>query len=202
MPGNPKASVFIGNLDEKVDERALYEIMVQAGPLVDLHMPRDKETKRHKGYAFAEFTTEESALYAVSLFSGLVFLHKKLLRFSISGQDKVVQTPPQEVRDSKLLDRSCVDSSSHHSQRPPMPFQSPPVGYYSSPVGGLKVSSEGSVRYPSPTAQSSHSGVGQRLDFSPLAHTQSYNARLVTLGQAGLQSHLHNWDRSFANRFY
>lgn len=73
----------LGNLDEKVDERVLYEIMVQAGPLVDLHMPRDKETKRHKGYAFAEFTTEKSALYAVNLFSGLVFLHKKLLRFSV-----------------------------------------------------------------------------------------------------------------------
>lgn len=66
-----------------MDERVLYEIMVQAGPLVDVYLPRDKETKRHKGYGFAEYTSEISAQYAVNLFSGLVYLQKKLLRFSV-----------------------------------------------------------------------------------------------------------------------
>ena len=75
----------LGNLDDKVDERVLYEIMVQAGPLIDVYLPRDKETKRHKGYGFAEYTSEISAQYAVSLFSGLVFLQKKLLRFSVGA---------------------------------------------------------------------------------------------------------------------
>ena len=76
----------LGNLDDKVDERVLYEIMVQAGPLIDVYLPRDKETKRHKGYGFAEYTSEISAQYAVSLFSGLVFLQKKLLRFSVGAK--------------------------------------------------------------------------------------------------------------------
>uniref|UniRef100_A0A0D9WGS6 RRM domain-containing protein n=1 Tax=Leersia perrieri TaxID=77586 RepID=A0A0D9WGS6_9ORYZ len=76
MSRNPGCTVFIGNLDEKV------------GRVVDLHIPRDKETSRSKGYAFAEYETEEIAQYAVKLFSGLVRLHNRTLRFAISGQDK------------------------------------------------------------------------------------------------------------------
>ncbi|KAL5230007.1 hypothetical protein ABZP36_028783 [Zizania latifolia] len=78
----------VGNLDEKVPERVLYEILIQVGRVVDLHIPRDKETSRPKGYAFAEYETEEIAQYAVRLFSGLVRLHNRTLRFAISGQDK------------------------------------------------------------------------------------------------------------------
>ncbi|KAK8457743.1 hypothetical protein SEVIR_3G239400v4 [Setaria viridis] len=89
MARNPGCTVFIGNLDDRVPERVLYEILIQVGRVVDLHIPRDKETSRPKGYAFAEYETEEIAQYAVKLFSGLVRLHNKTLRFAISGQDKV-----------------------------------------------------------------------------------------------------------------
>lgn len=78
-------------MDEKVTERVLYEILIQAGYIVDLHIPRDKESKNHKGFAFAEYETEEVANYAVRLFSGLVRLHNKQLRFAMSGQDKPSQ---------------------------------------------------------------------------------------------------------------
>ncbi|RZS10201.1 hypothetical protein BHM03_00041384, partial [Ensete ventricosum] len=36
------------------------------GRVVDLYIPRDKETNRHKGYAFAEYESEEIADYAIS----------------------------------------------------------------------------------------------------------------------------------------
>lgn len=88
MPGHSEATVYIGNLDDRVDERLLYEIMVQAGPLVEVYIPRDKETSRHKGYAFAEFTSEKSAQYALSLFSGLLSLYKRPVRLAISGSDR------------------------------------------------------------------------------------------------------------------
>lgn len=64
-------------------ERVLYEILIQAGYLIDLHLPRDKDSKNHKGYAFAEYETEEVANYAVKLFTGLVRLHNKTLRFAV-----------------------------------------------------------------------------------------------------------------------
>ena len=76
--------IFIsGNLDEKVTERVLYELLIQVGRVVDLYIPMDKETNRHKGYAFAEYESEEIANYAVKLFSGLVCLRNKPLRFSV-----------------------------------------------------------------------------------------------------------------------
>jgi len=57
--------------------------MVQAGPLVDVYFPRDKDSKRHKGYGFAEYETEESAQYALRLFSGLVYLCNRSVRFAV-----------------------------------------------------------------------------------------------------------------------
>uniref|UniRef100_M8CDX4 Splicing factor 3B subunit 4 n=1 Tax=Aegilops tauschii TaxID=37682 RepID=M8CDX4_AEGTA len=88
MARNPASSVYVGNLDEKVPERVLYEILIQAGHVVDLHIPCDKETGRPKGFAFAEYETDAIAQYAVRLFSGLVRLNGKTLKFALSGQDK------------------------------------------------------------------------------------------------------------------
>ncbi|XP_031741451.1 RNA-binding protein 7 isoform X1 [Cucumis sativus] len=81
-------TIYIGNLDEKVSDRVLYDILIQAGRVVDLHIPRDKESGKPKGFAFAEYESEEIANYAVKLFSGLVNLHKRTLKFAVSGQDK------------------------------------------------------------------------------------------------------------------
>ncbi|XP_077249702.1 uncharacterized protein LOC143889401 [Tasmannia lanceolata] len=91
MPGNPGCTVYVGNLDEKVNDRILYEILVQAGRIVDLYIPRDKESSRPKGFAFAEYETEEIANYAIKLFSGLVSLYNRTLKFAISGQDRPSQ---------------------------------------------------------------------------------------------------------------
>ncbi|XP_024972638.1 spliceosome-associated protein 49-like isoform X1 [Cynara cardunculus var. scolymus] len=88
MSSDPSCTVYIGNLDERVSDRVLYDILIQAGRVVDLHIPRDKETDRSKGFAFAEYETEEIADYAVRLFTGLVTLYNRTLRFGVSGQDK------------------------------------------------------------------------------------------------------------------
>ncbi|KAK3138705.1 hypothetical protein QOZ80_5AG0372400 [Eleusine coracana subsp. coracana] len=112
MARNPGCTVFIGNLDEKVPERVLYEILIQVGRVVDLHIPRDKETSRSKGYAFAEYETEEIAQYAVKLFSGLVRLRNKTLRFAISGQDK----PSSNVVNGRIAGYGVSPNHSYDSQ--------------------------------------------------------------------------------------
>ncbi|KAE8786354.1 Splicing factor 3B subunit 4 [Hordeum vulgare] len=81
-PATFKISASTGNLDEKVPGRVLYEILIQVGHVVDLHIPCDKETGRPKGFAFAEYETEAIAQYAVRLFSGLVRLNGKTLKFA------------------------------------------------------------------------------------------------------------------------
>lgn len=69
-------------------DRVLYDIVIQAGRVVNLIIPRDRETDRPKGFAFAEYESEEIADYAIRLFSGLVTLYNRTLRFGFSGQDK------------------------------------------------------------------------------------------------------------------
>lgn len=138
MPGNPVCTLFIGNMDEKVDERVLYEILIQAGPVVDLYIPRDKETNRHKGYGFAEYETEDIAQYAIKLFSGLVCLNNRTLRFAISGQDKV--------------------SPTQNTVKPPLSIQTPPAfGKQKLPPSPYTPAEMSSSRYsPYPSPVSSH----------------------------------------------
>ncbi|KAI3763050.1 hypothetical protein L1987_53499 [Smallanthus sonchifolius] len=94
MSSDPSCTVYIGNLDERVSDRVLYDILIQAGRVVDLHIPQDKETDKPKGFAFAEYETEEIADYAVRLFTGLVTLYNRTLRFGISGQEKTTPNFP------------------------------------------------------------------------------------------------------------
>lgn len=75
--------LVIGNLDERVSERVLYDILIQAGRVVDLYIPRDKETDKPKGFAFAAYETQEIADYAIKLFSGTVTLCNRTLKFAV-----------------------------------------------------------------------------------------------------------------------
>ncbi|KAL8225870.1 hypothetical protein R6Q57_018427, partial [Mikania cordata] len=116
MSSDPNCTVYVGNLDERVSDRVLYDILIQAGRVVDLHIPRDKETDKPKGFAFAEYETEEIADYAVRLFSGLVTIYNRTLRFGISGQDKV--TPNlQAASISPLKSRHYEDSATNPLSR-------------------------------------------------------------------------------------
>ncbi|KAK7279700.1 hypothetical protein RJT34_24757 [Clitoria ternatea] len=114
MSGNSNCTVYIGNLDERVTDRVLYDILIQAGRLVDLYIPKDKESEKPKGFAFAEYETEEIADYAVKLFSGLVSLYNRTLKFAISGRDKAAPNGS-----------SAISPTSNSSQRPPRPYPVP-----------------------------------------------------------------------------
>lgn len=78
------SSVYVGNLHEGVNNRVLYDILIQAGYVIDLYIPYDMETNKHKGFAFAKYETEEIADYAVKLFSDIVILYEKTLKFAIA----------------------------------------------------------------------------------------------------------------------
>ena len=45
---NQEATVYVGNCDQKVTEEVLWELFVQCGPVVNVHMPRDKITGEHQ----------------------------------------------------------------------------------------------------------------------------------------------------------
>ncbi len=73
------ATIYVGGLDEKVSETILWELFVQAGPVVNVHMPKDRITQNHQGYGFIEFMSEEDADYAIKIMN-MIKLYGKPIR--------------------------------------------------------------------------------------------------------------------------
>lgn len=76
---NQDATIYVGGLDEKVNETILWELFVQAGPVVNVHMPKDRVTNTHQGYGFVEFMSEDDADYAIKIMN-MIKLYGKPIR--------------------------------------------------------------------------------------------------------------------------
>ncbi|NXX81613.1 RBM7 protein, partial [Urocolius indicus] len=63
-------TLFVGNLDPKVTEELIFELFHQAGPVIKVKIPKDREG-RAKQFAFVSFKHEESVPYGLSLLNGI-----------------------------------------------------------------------------------------------------------------------------------
>eukprot|EP01038_Epipyxis_sp_PR26KG_P010782 gene10782-14478_t len=84
---NQDATCYVGNLDEKVSEELLWELMLQAGPVINVHMPKDKVSGKHLGYGFVEYRSEDDADYAIKVLN-MVKLYQKPIKVNKSSLDK------------------------------------------------------------------------------------------------------------------
>ncbi|KAL6131456.1 hypothetical protein ACLB2K_069832 [Fragaria x ananassa] len=84
---NLDATVHVGNLDPRVDEKLLWELFVQAGPVVNVYLPKDRVTNLHQGYGFVEFRSEEDAEYTIKALN-MIKLFGKPIRVNKNSQDK------------------------------------------------------------------------------------------------------------------
>lgn len=84
---NAEATVHIGQLDDKVTDDILWELMQQASPVKHVYIPRDRITGKHFGYGFCEFMTPLDAAYANKVLN-MVRLFGKPLRLSQSSVDR------------------------------------------------------------------------------------------------------------------
>jgi len=75
---NQDATIYVGDLDQQVSEALLWEIMLQAGPVVNVHIPKDKLSGVHSGYGFVEFHAEEDADYALKVMNMLKLFGKPI----------------------------------------------------------------------------------------------------------------------------
>ncbi|CAK1548695.1 unnamed protein product [Leptosia nina] len=62
---NSKRTIYVGGLAEEVDEKVLHAAFVPFGDLVDVQIPLDYETEKHRGFAFIEFENAEDAAAAI-----------------------------------------------------------------------------------------------------------------------------------------
>jgi RNA recognition motif-containing protein len=81
---NVDATLFVGELAEEVTEELVWELMLQAGPVSRVHLPKDKLSGTHQGYGFVEFATAEDADYALRVLN-MVKLFGRSLRLNRSA---------------------------------------------------------------------------------------------------------------------
>ncbi|KAJ1946093.1 Spliceosome-associated protein 49, partial [Linderina macrospora] len=87
---NQEASVYIGNLDDRVTDELIWELMTQAGPVTNVHLPKDRVTQSTQGYGFCEFQSSDDADYAVKLLN-MIKLFGKPIRVNKSSADRRTQ---------------------------------------------------------------------------------------------------------------
>ncbi|KAJ1801638.1 Spliceosome-associated protein 49 [Coemansia sp. RSA 2399] len=87
---NQEATVYIGNLDDRVTDELVWELMVQVGPVVNVHLPKDRITQSSQGYGFCEFQSAEDCDYAVKVMN-MVKLYGKPMRINKSSTDRRTQ---------------------------------------------------------------------------------------------------------------
>ncbi|KAJ3021019.1 Splicing factor 3B subunit 4 [Thoreauomyces humboldtii] len=84
---NQDATVYVGNVDDRVSEALLWELMLQAGPVVNVHLPKDRVTQQHQGFGFVEYMTEEDTDYAIKIMN-MIKLFGKPIRVNKATSDK------------------------------------------------------------------------------------------------------------------
>jgi len=60
--------LYVGNLPYKTDEATLEALFSQAGPVASVHVMRDAETGRARGFGFVEMVSEQDAATAIKQF--------------------------------------------------------------------------------------------------------------------------------------
>ncbi|MES1917594.1 MAG: hypothetical protein MHM6MM_009307, partial [Cercozoa sp. M6MM] len=88
---NQSATLWCGRLAPNADEELLWEVMTQAGPVRHIHMPRDRISGEHNGYAFVEFRTEQDCEYALRVMSSLR-LFGQPIRINKAARDNAAES--------------------------------------------------------------------------------------------------------------
>lgn len=61
-----KRILYVGGLSEEIDDhKILHAAFVPFGDIIDINMPIDFATQKHRGFAFIEFESAEDAAYAI-----------------------------------------------------------------------------------------------------------------------------------------
>ena len=55
-----EVKLYIGNISFNLDEEDLTEVFSEYGDVIDLYMPKDRETGRPRGFAFCTMSKESS----------------------------------------------------------------------------------------------------------------------------------------------
>jgi RNA recognition motif-containing protein len=62
---NPKTTLYVGGLEENVNDTILHSAFLPFGDIKDVSIPLDHATGKHRGFGFVEFEAREDAEDAI-----------------------------------------------------------------------------------------------------------------------------------------
>ncbi|KAK5868394.1 hypothetical protein PBY51_009417 [Eleginops maclovinus] len=111
-------TLFIRNLDSRVTEELLFELFVQAGPLIKTKIPKDADGKQ-KTFGFAVYKHEVSVPYAMQLLDG-TSIHGRTIHVQFRSGSSHSNSP------GNSQNTSPANTPNPHGQRTPTHFSTPP----------------------------------------------------------------------------
>ncbi|KAJ0021867.1 hypothetical protein NQD34_009357 [Periophthalmus magnuspinnatus] len=111
-------TLFIRNLDSRVTEELLFELFLQAGPLIRTKIPKDPDGNQ-KTFGFAVYKHEVSAPYGMQLLNGTM-LFGKAIHVQFRSGDSHGNSPGNSQNSSP------ANTPNPHGARSPVQFNSPP----------------------------------------------------------------------------
>ncbi|KTF99556.1 hypothetical protein cypCar_00039693 [Cyprinus carpio] len=118
-------TLFVGNLDPQVTEEVIFELFLQAGPLIKVKIPKDSDGKS-KQFAFVNFKHEASVPYALNLMNG-IRLHGRQLNIQFRAGSSHISQEGKSPANSQ--NPSPANTPGHRGGRTPemgSPSYSPP----------------------------------------------------------------------------
>jgi len=94
---NPKTTLYVGGLDETVNEAVLHSAFIPFGEIKEVNIPIDPQTGKHRGFGFVEYLDKEDAAAAIDNMHsaelyGRVLKCNYALPIKIRGGEKGVAT--------------------------------------------------------------------------------------------------------------
>ncbi|KAL2733290.1 peptidyl-prolyl cis-trans isomerase E-like [Vespula maculifrons] len=96
MSSNTKRTIYVGGLAEEVDEKVLHAAFIPFGEIIDVQIPLDYESEKHRGFAFIEFETAEDAAAAIDNMNDSE-LFGRTIRVNIAKPQKIKEGSSKPV---------------------------------------------------------------------------------------------------------
>ncbi|KAI4834764.1 RNA-binding protein [Plasmodium brasilianum] len=90
--------LFVGGIDETLDEKSLYDIFSSFGDIRNIEIPVNVVTKKNRGFAFIEYVEKEDAKHALYNMNNFELNGKKIY-VNYSKTKKMDQYKPVWIDD-------------------------------------------------------------------------------------------------------
>eukprot|EP00232_Nephroselmis_pyriformis_P021442 CAMPEP_0182864766 /NCGR_PEP_ID=MMETSP0034_2-20130328/7336_1 /TAXON_ID=156128 /ORGANISM="Nephroselmis pyriformis, Strain CCMP717" /LENGTH=111 /DNA_ID=CAMNT_0024997029 /DNA_START=112 /DNA_END=444 /DNA_ORIENTATION=+ len=88
MAGNPKTTLYVGGLEEQVNEAILHAAFIPFGDIKSVEQPMDHTTNTHRGFGFVEFEHKDDAAAAIDNMNNSE-LYGRVLRVNFANANRI-----------------------------------------------------------------------------------------------------------------